>query len=340
MAQFNAPQAPVLSTEEHEAARRARFKKLKIVLLAAAVIAIAINGVLLVLSPGTFLRLVVPSRPLPSTGASFILSLGTPVKTEQGIVYTGLVQYGADDGSYRFVAPPSEDLAPSFGTASFADNSPNMLAIERNGTSTALIAYDWKKYETVKTIERLASGSLTSNAILAPDGTHYAYLYTDGSSTPIIKVGDTGSSTAHTLKPGFPVGFSPDATKLLLSSGPSFVISTVATDARTEVSGLNLTGNKSRFLLSPSGSLLVSVTDQSVGWYSFDWDTATLRPIGSFPVKDLEDVVFFGNDKLLVRSKGSAVGTIYTIENGAFGSISAVSLPIPEDARILQFTMP
>jgi len=267
-----------------------------------------------------------------------ILSLDAPIKDSQGLPYSGVVRYEPTRDVYSYIATSDSGTITPIGPGAFSSGT-NYLATRMNASSTDLVLYDRATLSPVRVVERLAFNTPVLFAGWSADSSTFGYV-TAGDATPTLIVEDADSaSRTEVAVPGLPIGLSPDGGKVLVQGTPMLSMVSVADGERTTTTGTAFINSKTRFLLSPSGQFLITLSDTEIAWYAVDWEEGAISSVGKIATGgDIHDAAFLQNDTLLIRdSRSDQITHVYAYQAGkGMVLVDSFGLILPEGAHILQ----
>jgi hypothetical protein len=266
-----------------------------------------------------------------------ILSLDTPVKDKQGIPYVGIVSYNPVDESYSYIATADKGSIIPLGSSAFSPRA-QYLAIRSNASSSDLVVYNSDKFAVERVVQNLQRGEMVPFSAWNSTGDEFVYMAVGASNAMELRVENLDENiTAKILQPNFPIGFSPDSKKLLLRGTPALAILNIVDGVRTPITGTAFVDSSTKFILSPTGDYIVTVSDTLIEWYKIDWDYNQINSLGRTVITpDVVDVAFATDDTLLVRDNGKEQVRLYTYNVAQGVTLSSVaSLPLPADSHIL-----
>lgn len=265
-----------------------------------------------------------------------VLSLDAPIKDKEGIPYSGTVLYDPTTEKYSYIATEDKGHVTPLGLSAFSSGS-DYLALRAGDSSTDFVVYDRSMLAPVRTVKQVSSGSTVSSIAWSNDGKQFAYVSNEPAAAPQLVVENVDASIpAKKLKPSLPIGFSPDGTKILAQSTPMLSAINLADGSVSQMSGAAFANPDTKFMLSPGGNYLITLSEKQIDLYSVSWDNGTLQLMGQIPLKDsLADAVFSGENELLIRENGSDIMYGYGIQNGQVIFNDTKTLALPENAHIL-----
>lgn len=267
---------------------------------------------------------------------SLILSLSSTVKDDQGIPYSGTVLYDPKALAYSYIATQDKGLVTPIGPSAFSSGA-QYLALRANGDSNDFALYDTETLALARVIKNLPIGATVTSAIWSSDGQTFAYFLT-GVPIPALII-DHVNPAITTVSPGadFPIGFSPDGSKILTRGRSVPAIINISDRSHRDVSGIGENTPETKFILSPSKEYLLAISSMSIQWYGVDWDAAALTSLGTVPAtSNTTDATFAPDDSLIVKEQGNDMAQEYSYEMGQGVKLHAsYKLSLPEGASIL-----
>lgn len=262
-----------------------------------------------------------------------ILSLSTSVTDAAGIPFSGMVRFDSQTQTYSNIANTDEGIIQPLGSGAF-NESGQYLAMRNTASSSDLVIYDPITLATKRVVTSIESGSLVGTALWSQNAEKFAYFLI-GTTGANLLVENTDGTNQTILASNYPIGFSPDASKLLVRGVPELRMIDIATKEIVPTTGTAFVDMESNFELSRSGEYLVAYTEKQIDWYTVDWNTYQIIHQGSIPTSaEFTEVLFTFDNTLVVRTSGSDLMFVYEYKAGegvVQKSISSVQLPAGAD---------
>lgn len=307
---------PINSTPGRPTNRTLLITLTALVLLAVIVLAFALFGT----KP--------PQQPKQQLPGSLVLQVVGTWTTPAGVKTLGTILYTPQTGAVSnniFSSPGSTTIPAPFTASLLSPDGTHLLAATYARSSTVLGAFSLSTMTMDRTFATAKNGSLFFSPVWSADGTHVAYV-DDAQNLQVA-----GEKSTTKFGSALPLAFSPDNTSLLVIDSSGLERITLATNARTTLTGAT-PAHASLVKASPDGAYLVlGSSNQSATVYALSG--TQFSSIGT--IQDAAQIVFGSHDQFLALDSTGTSAKLYTPSPSTLSLTGTYTLPLASNLSLV-----